>query len=68
MPNTELIHPALTVNEAIRRFPASVGVFNDFGIDACCGGAAALDEAAARDGADLQALLRSLRLVAEARP
>ena len=42
----------LTVNEAIRRWPATVAVFNHFGIDACCGGAAPVREAALRDGAD----------------
>lgn len=68
MTNPQAIDADLTVNEAIRRYPATVAVFNDFGIDACCGGAAPLAEAAVRDGADLQELLRSLRLVAEARP
>lgn len=65
MTNTEAIDAGLTVNEAIRRFPATVAVFNDFGIDACCGGAASLAEAAARDGADPEALLAALRVAAE---
>ena len=42
----------LTVNEAIRLFPAAVAVFNHFGIDACCGGAVPVRDAALRDGAD----------------
>jgi regulator of cell morphogenesis and NO signaling len=46
----------MTVNETIRRFPATVEIFNRYGIDACCGGAAAVAEAAVRDGADLSAL------------
>ena len=54
----------LTVNEAIRRYPATVAVFNDFGIDACCGGAAPLAEAAVRDGADPAALLEAVRAAA----
>lgn len=57
-----------TVNEIIRRHPATVGVFNDFGIDACCGGAATLRDAAARDGADLQPLLDALNGAAEREP
>jgi iron-sulfur cluster repair protein YtfE (RIC family) len=61
MTNTDPIDADLTVNEAIRRFPATVAVFNDFGIDACCGGAASLAEAAARDGADPAALLAAVR-------
>jgi regulator of cell morphogenesis and NO signaling len=60
----EPIHAGLTVNEAIRRFPATVAVFNEFGIDACCGGAAPLTEAAERDGADPDALLDALRAAA----
>jgi len=50
----------LTVNEIIRRWPATVAVFNRFGIDACCGGAVPAAEAAARDGADPEALRRAL--------
>jgi regulator of cell morphogenesis and NO signaling len=50
----------LTVNEIIRRWPAALEVFNRFGIDACCGGAVPLAEAAARDGADPEALRRAL--------
>lgn len=65
MTNTELIDADLTVNEAIRRFPATVAVFNDFGIDACCGGAASLADAAERDGADPRALLAAVRAAAE---
>ena len=64
MTNQDPIHPGLTVNEAIRLHPATVAVFNDFGIDACCGGAAPLAEAAARVGADPDALLAALRAAA----
>ena len=34
------------VNEVIRTHPATVEVFNRFGIDSCCGGAAPVGEAA----------------------
>ena len=58
-----------TVNEIIRLHPATVGVFNDFAIDACCGGAATLRQAAARDGADVEQLLEALnRAAAEPAP
>lgn len=53
-----------TVNEIIRLHPATVGVFNDFGIDACCGGAATLRDAATRDGADAETLLDALNRAA----
>lgn len=54
----------MTVNEAIRRYPATVRVFNDFGVDACCGGAATVADAAVRDGADAADLLRALEAAA----
>lgn len=50
----------LTVNEFVRRWPETVEVFNRFGIDACCGGAVPVAEAAVRDGADPEALRRAL--------
>ena len=68
MNTTDRIDVSLSVNEVLRLYPGTIAVFNDFGIDACCGGAAPLDEAAARDGADLGALLAALeRRIAEAK-
>ena len=58
------VDAAMTVNEIIARFPATVAVFNARGIDACCGGAVPLAEAAERDGADLDVLLVELARVA----
>jgi iron-sulfur cluster repair protein YtfE (RIC family) len=49
-----------TVNEIIVHHPASVETFNAFGIDACCGGDASVEDAARRDGADIDALLAAL--------
>lgn len=54
------IGPDSTVNEVIRSHPATVEVFNRFGIDACCGGAAPVRAAALRDGADAAALWDAL--------
>lgn len=68
MTDLDPIPAGLTVNEAIHRYPATVAVFNDFGIDACCGGAAPLAEAAVRDGADPVALLEAVRAAAGVRP
>jgi regulator of cell morphogenesis and NO signaling len=56
----EALPRALTVNATIALFPETVEVFNRFGIDACCGGAVPLDEAAQRDGADADALYDAL--------
>jgi regulator of cell morphogenesis and NO signaling len=57
------IDTAATVNEILAQHPATVSTFNTFGIDACCGGNASLDEAARRDGADLAALIAALDAV-----
>ena len=59
------ISETMTVNDAIRLHPESVGVFNALGVDACCGGAATLAEAAGRDGVPLTELLRALASAAE---
>ena len=64
MPTT--LDPTLTVNDAIRLHPATVAVFNDYGIDACCGGAVPIREAAGRDGADPDALIEALAAAVEA--
>ena len=32
------ISPAMTVNEIVQKYPASLTVFKTFGIDTCCGG------------------------------
>lgn len=55
------IDPNWSVNEILQRHPETVGVFNTFGIDSCCGGGASLFEAAYRDGADPEVLLQELR-------
>jgi regulator of cell morphogenesis and NO signaling len=49
-----------TVNEAIAANPAAVEVFARFGIDACCGGALTIAEAARRHGIDAGVLLDAL--------
>ncbi|HEY8376267.1 MAG TPA: DUF542 domain-containing protein [Nannocystis sp.] len=61
----ERIPATMTVNEAIRLYPETVAVFNAFNIDACCGGAATIEEAARRDGANPEELLAALRAALE---
>ena len=53
-----------TVNEVVERYPASLAVFHRHGMDACCGGSVPVEEAAARDGADLDTVLAELQEVA----
>ena len=61
MSASTIIDPtATTVNALLAAHPETVADFNAFGIDACCGGAAPIDEAARRDGADPRALIESL--------
>jgi len=50
-----------SVNDVLTQYPETVSIFNAFGIDACCGGAASLREAARRDGVDLAELLGALQ-------
>ena len=63
VPDAGTLTTAMTVNEAIATWPPTVAVFNRFGIDACCGGAVPIAEAAERDGADLAALTAELTRV-----
>jgi regulator of cell morphogenesis and NO signaling len=55
------LNPGMSVNDVIREYPSTMEVFNKLGIDACCGGAASLDEAAHRDGVEPAVLLAALR-------
>ena len=66
MQNETTIEPTASVNDVISRFPATIPVFNKFGLDTCCGGGAPIADAARRDGADLSALLAELRKAAAA--
>jgi regulator of cell morphogenesis and NO signaling len=54
------LEPEALVNDVLREHPATARVFNAFGIDACCGGARSLRDAAREDGADPSALLAEL--------
>ena len=58
--NDDLLH-TMTVNAVIARYPDALSTFADFGIDACCGGARTVRDAASRHGIDLDALTTALR-------
>ena len=50
-----------TVNDVVARYPATVGVFRKYGIDACCGGAQLLVTVTSRHRIDADVLLVALR-------
>lgn len=50
-----------TVNELMTEHPATIAVFNRFGIDMCCGGGVSVDDAVRRDGLDRDAVCLALR-------
>jgi regulator of cell morphogenesis and NO signaling len=54
------IDTSVPVNAMIARHPETMPVFNRFGLDTCCGGGAPIAEAARRDGADLDELVKAL--------
>jgi regulator of cell morphogenesis and NO signaling len=56
--------PDTTVNDLLRRWPGAVATLNAFGIDACCGGAMPLREAAEEAGVALDELLAAIDLTA----
>lgn len=59
--SSETVDMNVTVNEMVAAHPETIPVFNRFGLDTCCGGGAPIAEAARRDGADLDALVKALR-------
>ena len=56
-----VIDPSVTVRETMARHPETKTVFARFGVDTCCGSGVPIIDAAHRDGADLDELLRALR-------
>ncbi len=62
---THLTHfePSALVNEIVAQCPATIPVFNRFGMDTCCGGGVTVKAATYRDGIELAALLEALREV-----
>ncbi|MDH3974735.1 MAG: DUF542 domain-containing protein [Deltaproteobacteria bacterium] len=54
------INKEMTINDVIKAFPATLPVFNDFGIDSCCGGARTLEQAANEGGIDVEVFLSAL--------
>ncbi|MBZ0220745.1 MAG: DUF542 domain-containing protein [Candidatus Methylomirabilis sp.] len=60
------INEKMVVNDCIKLYPKTIGVFTRFQIDSCCGGAVSIEEAAKRDGAPLEELMTALKEAASA--
>lgn len=54
----QTITKKMVINEIIKQYPATIGVFNRFNVDSCCGGAKRLEESAA--GKELEELVAAL--------
>jgi iron-sulfur cluster repair protein YtfE (RIC family) len=55
------ITPEMSLNEIIRKYPNTMGVFNRFNVDSCCGGARSLKVVAVEDKLDLQEFIKALK-------
>jgi iron-sulfur cluster repair protein YtfE (RIC family) len=58
---------SLSINEIIRRIPASVAVLNAYGIDTCCGGEISLAESSKEIGVAPENILRAITAASRAR-
>lgn len=58
---TTTIEPTMTVNDIIAAHPATVSVFQAWGVDSCCGGHLPLATVAEKHHFDLEKLLGELR-------
>lgn len=67
MSNVTQLDPSLTINEIVAQHPETIACFNRFGFDTCCGGGVSVEEAARRDGVDLETVLAELRRAVEQR-
>jgi regulator of cell morphogenesis and NO signaling len=56
----ETITRDMIINEVIKKHPETIKVFNDYKVDSCCGGGAAIETTAKRGGVDIEGLLRAL--------
>jgi regulator of cell morphogenesis and NO signaling len=50
----------MTINEVIKKHPETMGVFNDFKVDSCCGGGQSIAVTAAVAGANVPELITAL--------
>jgi iron-sulfur cluster repair protein YtfE (RIC family) len=56
---------AQSVNEIVTRHPATIAVFNRFGLDACCGASLSVQDAARAGGVNREVLCDALHLAVQ---
>jgi len=54
------VNKYMVVNDCIKIYPKTIGIFTQFHIDSCCGGAVSIEAAARRYGAVLEELMAAL--------
>ena len=54
----QIITKEMVINDIIKKYPTTIGVFNRFNVDSCCGGAKRLKESAS--GKELEELVAAL--------
>ncbi len=60
MTNLTKLDPRMTINEIVAQHPETIPVFNRFGMDTCCGGGVSVEQAAQRDGIEVEPVLAAL--------
>lgn len=55
----------MIINDVIKRYPKTIGIFNKFNVDSCCGGGQSIEKAAKTGGVNIEALLAALNEAAE---
>jgi len=62
-----MIEPNASLREILRRHPETRRIFQEFGVDSCCGGGFSIEKTAGMSGIDMDALLKALNKVATAK-
>ena len=60
MTRAPMFDASRTIKEIVALHPETIAVFKRFGFDACCGGGVRVDEAALRDGIDVDEVVAAL--------
>ncbi len=60
MGENKVITKDMIINDVIQKYPKTIGIFKDFGVDSCCGGGFSIEKTAAMSGGDMEKLLEKL--------